>query len=123
MTKRGRDEAFDIERGPNRKNQKITHPKILIFPDVIENIIVQYFVDDPFEVFISMCVDGNQVAAKRLQKHFRFDKMGIERALQLKFTYQISLTKSVKIFDWYKKTFNVDYYPIECAAIAIDNNN
>src|SRR6185503_221742 len=121
MTKRARDTETDLSLERKRKIAKQSH--VIILPDDINNIVIEYVIDNPFEEFVNICVDGNQDVAEWLQNNFRFDTMGIERLLQLRFTHRISLTKSETIFKWYKNTFGVNYRPIECAAVAIDNDN
>ena len=121
MAKRPRDELFNHEEESKRKKYKVD--RIDPLPDDLNNIILKYTLDVPFDDFINKCVEGQKDIVHWLQDVYRFDRNIPRPILSDYFIKCICLSKSVGIMKWYKEIFDICYLSFNCAVTTIKNNN
>jgi hypothetical protein len=92
-------------------------------PIPINNIIITYSLENPFDDFVQTCVDGNKEIAFWLQNIFKFNKIVPKSEHEKQYEHKICLSKSVHIIRWYETKFGVGEYLFKYLYATVKNKN
>ena len=109
----------DLKEFKFDSNNSIVEPLL----DDLNNIVLQYVVEAPFDEFIRECIEGNIPIIGYLQDNFRFDINCNRAVLQKAYHNNICLSKSTLIIYWFELEFNIKCFPLRCLKTTIRANN